>query len=165
VNYLANGPPGYLLGVADDRSLQVLRLGTTGATLASHGGLLGGYDPPSFVYAAGTLYATRGEAVDLTDPNRPLPAGHFPSTAPNCKPAIRSATRLMMFCPSYDSGGPNLHIFDSTTFTRVASTTLPHAQPPDGSVKFLYLGGDAVALLGNGAPLQIVRAPLIGSQP
>jgi hypothetical protein len=164
VNYLANGPRGYLLGVGDDNSLAVLRLGTVGATLESHGGLLNAYDPPGFVYAAGAVYATTGEVVDLTNPDAPLPAGYFANIAPDCKPASRSATRLMMFCPSYN-GGPNLYIFDTTTFTRVASATLPHAQPNDGSVKFVYLGGDAVALLGNNAPLQIVRAPLIGSQP
>ena len=45
VNFLTNGPPGYLLGVGDDNNLVVLRLGTVGATLESHGGLFNAYDP------------------------------------------------------------------------------------------------------------------------
>ena len=32
-------------------------------------------------------------------------------------------------------------------------------------VKFVYLGGDAVAMLGNPTGLQIPRAPLIGAPP
>ena len=70
----------------------------------------------------------------------------------------------MMFCPTY-VGAPNLHIFDNTTFTRVGSLALPVAQTGYGSVQFRYLGGDRVALLGTSTPLQLLRAPMIGSPP
>jgi hypothetical protein len=55
-------------------------------------------------------------------------------------------------------------MFDNTTFTKVGSVTL---NKPYGESwpKLVYLGGDAVAILGTTTPLQIVRAPLIGSPP
>jgi hypothetical protein len=37
--------------------------------------------------------------------------------------------------------------------------------PPGYVLGVAYLGGDAVALLGDGTPLRIVHAPIIGSPP
>jgi hypothetical protein len=53
---------------------------------------------------------------------------------------LRDATRVMMLCPDYGLGAEQW-------------------------VKFLYLGGDAVAFLGHEGPLRIMRAPIIASPP
>jgi hypothetical protein len=56
-------------------------------------------------------------------------------------------------------------MLDNTTFNRVGTLTLPGSTSAQTWTDFVYLGGDAVALVGNQSALQIVRAPLIGSQP
>src|SRR5204862_4297267 len=108
----------------------VLRLSAAGATLESHFGLFGDYGytvPAGLLYAGGAATVGTGEVVDLTDPNAPLPAGRFPVGAATCTLASRSATRVMMFCPSTGAGSV-LHMLDSTSFTRTGSATLPVAQ-------------------------------------
>ena len=165
-NFLTNGPPGYLLGLGDDNRLVVFRLGTVGATLETYGGLFSNnnYNPTDFLYSAGAAYGSTGEVVDLTTPDAPVPAGRFVVGGATCRLASRSATRVMMLCPSYPVG-PNLFMLDSTTFNRVGTLTLPGGVPGEEWVKLVYVGGDAVALLGNQTPLKIVRAPMIGSPP
>ena len=106
--FLINGPPGYLLGMGDNNRLVVLRLGTVGATLETHGGLFGDYNLlPSLLYTGGAVYGNTGPVVDLTNPEAPLPAGRFVYGGTSCTLASRSATRIMMFCPGY-AGSPNL---------------------------------------------------------
>jgi hypothetical protein len=166
-NFIANGPPGFLLGTADNGNLVVIRLGAVGATLESYGGLFGGTYLPSgpigFLYSTGTVYGSTGDVIDLTNPEAPLPAGRFPASG-DCLLANRSATRVMMLCHDYQTGA-SLYMLDSTTFTRVG--TLRVRSGPTGEVwtRLLYIGGDAVALLADQAPLRIIRAPLIGSPP
>jgi len=164
VNLLTNGPPGYLLGIADDNHLLAFHLGAAGVTMESYGGLLSRYytTTTGFLYSAGVATAGTGEVIDLTNPDAPVPAGHFPAGGTTCQLQSRSATRVMMLCPAYGDG-PTLFMFDTATFTKVGTLTLPGG--PSGPVKFVYLGGDAVALLGIQTPLQIVHAPLIGSPP
>ena len=163
-SFLVNGPPGRLLGVGDTSNLLVFRLTAVGATLDSFGGLFGILNNTSdFIYSAGAAYASTGEVVDLTNPDAPLPAGLFPPGG-SCKLALRNATRVMMLCPDYGPGGI-LHMLDNTTFTRAGFVVLPNEQYAEQWVKFLYLGGDAVAFLGYYGPLRIMRAPMIGSPP
>ena len=72
----------------------------------------------------------------------------------------------MMVCPTSDpTTGPVLHMLDPDTFTSVGSVTLPPSLQAASWVDFAYLGGDGVALLADGLPLQIMHAPLIGSPP
>ena len=164
MSFLTNGPPGYLLGVGDTANLLVLHVGTFGATLESQGGLFPVYNGATDLhYSAGAAYGSAGEVVDLTNPDAPQPAGRLPAGG-DCRVASRSATRVMMLCPSYAPGG-SLHMFDNTTFTRVGSVALPNEQYAESGTKLLYLGGDAVAFLGHYGPLRIMRAPLIGSPP
>jgi hypothetical protein len=163
-SFLTNGSPGYLLGVGDTSNLIVFRLSTVGATLESHGGLFGVYNNPlDFIYGAGVGYVSTGEVIDLSNPDAPVPAGRLP-TGGDCSPAIRSATRVMMLCPNYGPGGI-LYMFDNTTFTAVGSVVLPNEQYAESGMKLLYLGGDAVAFLGQYGPLRIMRAPMIASPP
>jgi hypothetical protein len=56
-------------------------------------------------------------------------------------------------------------MFDNTTFTAVGSVVLPNEQYAESGMKLLYLGGDAVAVLGQYGPLRIMRAPMIASPP
>ena len=164
-NFLNNGPPGYLFGVGDSSNLIVLRLGTFGATLENHFGFFNNYYyQPGFVYSAGYGYASNGEVIDLTNPDAPVPAGRFAFS--NCALAIRSATRVMMLCPnpSYNAG-PILRMLDNTTFTQVGSVTLPSSLPYQQWAEVQYIGGDAIALLGYYLPMQIMRAPIIGTPP
>ena len=56
-------------------------------------------------------------------------------------------------------------MLDTTTFTQVGSVTLPNAWPYQQLAELTYIGGDAVAMLGYDMPLQIMRAPIIGSPP
>ena len=56
-------------------------------------------------------------------------------------------------------------MLDPNTFTSVGSVTLPVSFQAASWVDFAYLGGDAVAMLPDGMPLQIMHAPLIGSPP
>ena len=68
VNFLTNGPAGYLFGVGDSSSFIVMRLGTVGATLESHLGFFTNYYSPGFVYGGGYGYAANGEVIDLDQP-------------------------------------------------------------------------------------------------
>jgi hypothetical protein len=161
--YLTNGPPGYLLGLGDYSNLAVFRLGTVGATYESYGGLLAG-GASGLVYSAGYAYASTGEAIDLTNPEAPVPAGRFAFSY--CLLALRSPSRVMMVCPSSDSTlGPILRMLDTTTFTSVGSVAMPVSLSTANWSDFAYLGGDAVALLPSNMPLQIMHAPLISAQP
>jgi hypothetical protein len=56
-------------------------------------------------------------------------------------------------------------MLDNTTFNRVGSLVTLPLPYEEVWVSFVYLGGDAVAMLGSSTGLQIMRAPLIGSQP
>ena len=56
-------------------------------------------------------------------------------------------------------------MFDTTTFTQVGSVTLPNTSPYQQCAEVQYIGGDAVAMLGYYLPLQIMRAPIIGTPP
>ncbi|HEY7376228.1 MAG TPA: hypothetical protein VIF57_28965 [Polyangia bacterium] len=164
-NFLTNGPPGYLLGLGDTNNLVVFHLGAAGATMESYGGLFGNYyTSTGFYYSAGAAYASTGEVIDLSDPGAPVPAGRFAAGGADCKLASRTATRVMMLCPGYGTGG-TLTMLDTTTFNRVGELVTSPVAYGDAWVKFLYLGGDAVAMLGGTTSLQIMHAPLIGSPP
>jgi hypothetical protein len=167
-SYLTNGPPGTLLGVGLTNDLVVFHLAAAGATMESYGGLFGGSYyayATGFIYSGSAAYASTGEVIDLSDPEAPVPAGRF-STAggTTCKLASRSATRMMMLCPGYGNSGI-LMMLDNTTFNRVGSLVTLPLPYEEVWVSFVYLGGDAVAMLGSSTGLQIMRAPLIGSQP
>jgi hypothetical protein len=160
---LINGPPGYLLGVGVSDNLLVYRLGTVGATMESYGGLVSSAQT-GFAYRAGFAYGSQGEVVDLTNPDAPLPVGRFAFSG--CYLAVRSATRVMMLCPSSTGvGGPILRVLDSGNFVSVGAVTLPDSLATLALNQFAYLGGDAVALLGSYSPLQIMHAPIIGTPP
>jgi hypothetical protein len=58
-----------------------------------------------------------------------------------------------------------LRMLDTSTFTTIGTLTLPDSLQQATWADFVYLGGDAVALLPLDMPLQILRAPLIGAQP
>ena len=62
-----------------------------------------------------------------------------------------------------------LRVLDTATFAQVGSVALPdslRSAGPGAWADFAYLGGDAVAVQPLfDLPLQIVHAPLIGSQP
>ena len=160
--YLVNGPPGYLLGLGDYNNLVEFRLGSVGATYESYGGLITG-GSFGLTYSAGYLYSSTGEVVDLHNPDDPVLNGRFAFS--NCLLALRSASRVMMVCPTSEPTGPILYMLDPDTFTSVGSVTLPPSLQAASWVDFAYLGGDAVALLGDGMPLQIMHAPLIASPP
>ena len=96
--FLTNGPPGYLLGVGDYDNLVVFRLGSVGATFETYGGLITGGSVPGSRTAPATVYASTGEVVDLRNPDAPLPDGRFAFSS--CLLALRSATRVMMVCPT-----------------------------------------------------------------
>jgi hypothetical protein len=102
--------------------------------------------------------------IDLSDPEAPVPAGRFAAGGPSCKFASRTSTRVMMLCPGYGVGGI-LMMLDTTTFNRIGSLVTPAMPYEEVWVKFVYLGGDAVAMLGSTTSLQILHAPLIGSPP
>ena len=102
MNFLTNGPPGYLLGVGDDNNLVVLRLGAVGATLESHGGLFNVYDPPELHYSRGRRLREHGRGRRPDQSGRAAARRALPLAARDCKLASRSATRVMMFCPNYD---------------------------------------------------------------
>ena len=70
----------------------------------------------------------------------------------------------MMLCPDYPPAGVLL-MFENSNFTRLGSVDLPGNPYGDAWLKFLYLGGDAVAMLGSTTGLQILHAPIIGSPP
>ena len=62
--------------------------------------------------------------------------------------AVRDATHVFMASPSFLIGGGNaqqLRLFDTTTFTQVASVTVPANLIPATSMftNLVYLGGDA----------------------
>jgi hypothetical protein len=158
-SFIANGPPGYLLGVGQSDNLLVFRLSTFGATYESHGGLIGSYQT-GFEYSAGNVYGSTGEVIDLTNPDDPVPVGKF--AFGNCSVAVRSANRIMMLCTN-QGGGAILRILDTNTFTSVGSVTLP--EDLVYLAEFKYLGGDAVALLPYDMPLRIMHAPIIGTPP
>jgi YVTN family beta-propeller protein len=160
--FLTNGPPGYLLGLGDYGNLVAFRLGSVGATYETYGGLITG-GSYGLIYSAGYLYSSTGEVVDLRNPDDPMLNGRFAFN--NCLLALRSATRVMMVCPTSDPTGPIMHMLDPDTFTSVGSVTLPPSLQAASWVDFAYLGGDGVALLADGLPLQIMHAPLIGSPP
>ena len=163
-SFLINGPPGYLLAIGDSNNLVVFRLGVVGATYESYGGLLSSGYESSLVYGNGNAYASNGEVVDLSNPDAPVPAGRFNFSG--CQVAIRSANRVLMLCPNPNQvGGPIMRVLDTTTFVSVGSVTLPQALANVPWVEFTYLGGDAVAMLGYYAPLEIMHAPIIGSPP
>ena len=146
--FLTNGPPGYLLGLGDYGSLVAFRLGSVGATYETYGGLITG-GSYGLTYSAGYLYSSSGEVVDLRNPDDPLLNGRFAFNS--CLLALRSATRVMMVCPTSDpTTGPVLHMLDPDTFTSVGSVTLPPSLQAASWVDFAYLGGDGVALLGDG---------------
>jgi hypothetical protein len=157
--FITNGPPGYLLGVGDTYNLALFRLGSVGVTYESFGGLLSG--PSGLAYANGYLYASSGEVIDMSMPEDPYPVGQFAFSG--CALAIRSSTRIMMLCPSQYQSGPVLRMLDTNTFTTVGSVALPDSLSQAAFADFAYLGGDAVALLPMDLPLQIMRAPLIGT--
>ena len=164
-SFLTNGPPGTLLGVGDSSNFVVFHLGAAGATMESYGGLFNAYyNATGFYYSAGAAYASTGEVIDLSDPEAPVPAGRFAAGGPSCKFASRTSTRVMMLCPGYGVGGI-LMMLDTTTFNRVGSLVTPAMPYEEVWVKFVYLGGDAVAMLGSTTSLQILHAPLIGSPP
>jgi hypothetical protein len=154
--------PGYLFAAGDFSNLIVMKLGTVGATLESHLGFFNNYYQAGFVYGGGYGYSSSGSVIDLTNPDVPLPAGHLNFN--NCTVAIRSATRVMMLCPN-DTSGPILRMLDPTTFTQVASVTLPAVAPGEAWADFAYVGGDAVALLPFSGPLWILRSQMVGSPP
>jgi hypothetical protein len=160
---LVNGPPGYLLGTGDYNNLAAFKLGSVGATYESYGGLIMSGSPFGLAYSAGFLYASTGEVVDLSNPDQPMLNGRFAFAG--CLLALRNASRLMMLCPSSDARGPILRMLDPNTFTAAGSVTLPDSMQSAAWVDFAYLGGDAVALLADGMPLQIMHAPMIGSPP
>jgi hypothetical protein len=163
--FLTNGAPGYLLGFGDNNNLVEFHIGAIGATMESFiGPFANSYSLTGFVFSVNTIYANTGEAIDLTNPDAPTIDGRFPAGAPNCQLAMRSLSRLMMLCPTYD-GGPTLDMLDTSNFVRVGTVTLPIGPPGASWAKMIYLGGDAVAVLGYQTALEIVRAPLIGSQP
>ena len=155
--------PGTCSAWATPSNLVVFRLGTLGATLESHGGLVSSsYQTGLRLQRGLRLREPRARSIDLTNPDAPLPAGRFAFT--DCALAIRSATRVMMLCPNAIGRGPILRMLDSATFT-VGSVTLPDSLSGQSWAEFAYIGGDAVALLGYDVPLQIMRAPIIGSPP
>jgi hypothetical protein len=162
---ISNGPPGYLLGLGDyGGNLIVFRLGTFGATIESHGGLLNpGYYPLNMAYNSGYLYTGMGDVIDVTNPDAPVAAGRFAFN--NCLVAMRSASRVLMLCPNPQQGGPILRVMDPSTFVSVGSVTLPASLSSYGLTDFAYLGGDAIAIVGYGSPLQVIHVPLVGSQP
>jgi hypothetical protein len=160
---LTNGPPGYLLGIGDYNNLAAFKLGAVGATYESYGGLITGGAPAGIAYGADHLYASTGEVIDLSNPDQPVLDGRF--AFDGCLLALRSATRVMMLCPSSDPAGPVLRVLDPTTFTAAGSVTLPASLQAAAWIDFAYLGGDAVAMLADGMPLQIMHAPIIGSPP
>jgi YVTN family beta-propeller protein len=161
-SFLVNGPPGYLLSIGAGDNLIVYRLGTVGATLESYAGLVSSYQS-GLVYSAGVAYASNGEVIDLTNPDRPLPLGRFGFAG--CALAVRSATRVLMLCPNPAGFAPILRVLDSSNFVPVGAVTLPDSPYGQAWADFAYIGGDAVALLGHGLPLQIMRAPIIGTPP
>ena len=97
--FLTNGPPGYLLGLGDYGNLVAFRLGSVGATYETYGGLITG-GSYGLTYSAGYLYSSSGEVVDLRNPDDPLLNGRFAFNS--CLLALRSATRVMMVCPTSD---------------------------------------------------------------
>jgi hypothetical protein len=171
--HLTNGPPGYLIGLGigpvTPTTFVTFRLDTMGATYASHGGLVDGNNQFGLTYSAGKSYAYgfQGEVIDLSNPDDPMPAGKF--AFDYCSVAIRSARRVLMLCPNPPALGPVLRVLDTATFAQVGSVALPdslRASGPPGWADFAYVGGDAVAVLPwDQQQLQIVHAPLIGSQP
>jgi len=92
-----------------------------------------------------------------------LPADHLAMFG--CMLAIRDASHVIALCqtPSYYPTATTLRVFDTTTFAPVGSLTLPDSFVGATWSDFAYIGGDAVALLAYGMPLQILRAPLIGT--
>ena len=138
------------------------RLGSVGATLESYSGLVSSYQT-GLVYSAGFAYASNGEVVDLTNPDAPLPVGRFAFSA--CRMTVRSAARVLMLCPNPSGRGPILRVLDSGNFVPVGAVTLPDSLIGQSWVDVVYVGGDAVALLAYGVPLQIMHAPIIASPP
>jgi hypothetical protein len=56
-------------------------------------------------------------------------------------------------------------VLDTGNYVPVGSVTMPVTLGSYGWSDFAYLGGDAIALIGYGLPLEIVHAPIIGSPP
>jgi len=170
VYHLNNGPPGYLLGIGDTANFIALRLDALGATYESYSNLFSvSYYQYGLVYGAGHAYAYgfAGDAIDLSNPEDPIPAGKFDFG--DCSVAVRSTRRVLMLCPNYPAIGPALRVLDTETFTQVGWVQLPDSLAPSSPQpweEFAYVGGDAVAVLPfGGQPLQIVHVPLVGSQP
>ena len=165
---LSNGPAGYVIGYGGYGNLVVFQLGTFGATMETHGGLIssGGYYSyqARITYAGGYVYASSGDVVDFSNPDAPRPAGRF--AFDSCALAVRSPSRVMMLCPDPNyQRGPILRVLDTNAFVQVGSVRLPDSLAGMSVSDFTYIGGDALAFLGYGTSLGIMHAPIIGSPP
>ena len=67
--------------------------------------------------------------------------------------------------PEPQRARPILRVLDSGNFVPVGAVTLPDSLIGQSWIDVVYVGGDAVALLASGVPLQIMRAPIIASPP
>ena len=98
---LTNGPPGYLLGVGDYNNLVEFKLGSVGATYETYGGLITG-GPFGLDVQRGLPVRERGRGRRPEQSRRSvLLNGRFAFNS--CLLALRSASRVMMVCPTSDS--------------------------------------------------------------
>jgi hypothetical protein len=164
VSLLTNGPSGTLFGIGAPDQFVVLKLGVSGATVASHSGLVTSSAQLSVTYRDGMVYASMGEVVDVSSVDAPVRAGRFGFY--NCAQTFRSANRVLMLCRDRANGrGTKLHVMNTATFAPVGTVTLPASLEPIEWVDIAYVGGDAVALLAPDQPLRIMHAPIIGNPP
>jgi hypothetical protein len=114
------GSPSALYGLDNESSGGAFRRMTVsagGVSIDDVTQVIPAYGVQTLLYKSGRVYATNGGVIDPTGPSLVgtfVPAGTVHAVAPN-------RPRVYFLSPTSDAGTYILHIFDSDTFTQVAS--------------------------------------------
>jgi hypothetical protein len=166
--FLVRGPPGLLFGFNRFTDFAVLTTSSAGITQTAFDGLIGGNNIRSLAYLDGRVFASDGPVIDVSNPAKPVRVGVFPHIGAF---ALRSSTRaLMLVTRGSPPFVPVLRVLDTTTFTTVATATLPVSVAGQLAIlgPMAYIGGDAIAFLiytNDSYELHIMHATVIGSPP
>jgi hypothetical protein len=121
---LTGGPDGWLFGFNNQHTgFEFFAVGVTptGVNATEHVDLVSGFYT-DIVYAAGRVYATSGEVVNVSTPSAPKKAGQFSFSGTAVLPFVSEA-RLMMLSAGF-SEPARLRLLDTDTFALVDEADL-----------------------------------------